>query len=60
MSIETQMKLDKIGAHFRFSDMYARLSKVVQYSLQEKRMTELAIYQEHFSAKDPELLNPVT
>jgi hypothetical protein len=54
------MKLDKIGAHFRFSDMYARLSKVVQYSLQEKRMTELAIYQEHFSAKDPELLNPVT
>lgn len=48
-------RLDKLGAHFKFQDMFARLQRVVNEQRQEKRSYELLMYQAHFSKNDPEI-----
>ena len=56
--IEVNPRIDQLGAHFKFNDMQARLNEVIANSLQSMRMNDLKLYQEHFSARDTELLNP--
>ena len=43
---EAQMnKLDNLGAHFKFKDMFNRLNNVITAGAQQKRSSNLLLYQ---------------
>ena len=47
-------RLDAVGAHFKFKDMFNRLSQVISSGAQIKRSQTLLLYQQVFSANMPE------
>lgn len=47
-------RLDAVGAHFKFKDMFSRLSQVITSGAQTKRSQTLLLYQQVFSANMPE------
>jgi hypothetical protein len=49
VSQEDLNKLDKVGAHFKFPDMYQILKLVIAENRQEKRSNDLLAYQAYFS-----------
>ena len=47
-------KLDNLGSHFKFRDMFNRLNNVITAGAQHKRSQNLLLYQQVFSANQPE------